>query len=358
MKALGRPAKVSGPIGEIPTEEEALITLVNKKVVEKTLEQYRGRAAQVGRYAYQLRQEVEEQEDQEQLLAPMRKGQFILYLHAALIKDMEDAEGFRSALLHMQLSGEPIKLHTDMFMAATDGSWMASDADVVAAVEGLKYKAGITPELAQKPRGAITITMARELIKWITNRHKQLNTPVRILTFGGLRGHELVLMREGELERTPEAGDWLTINANKRRNAKNAKKVKSTYKKLIIMQECIDAILEAYAAVPAGSGLPIWKYGRLSTGGWNREEMLAEFKAAQIALHWPPELNFVPHSLRHGYDQEVTSIIQAETAHPADKEKRLNDATQQCAATREIYTKENTDRITERAAKQARTEEN
>ena len=176
--ALGRPPLVKGPIGEVPSEEHAQTIMVNNKVIEQTLTQYRGRAAQVGRYAYQLRQEVEGTEEQDELLAPLRKGQFFQYLHACLVKKVADGEAFRCALLHLQLSGEPIRLHMDLFMPATDGTWLASDLDVVAAVEGLGYKAGIVPINAQKPRGAITISMAKGLITWVTHKPPQLNRPV------------------------------------------------------------------------------------------------------------------------------------------------------------------------------------
>lgn len=355
-KNKGRPPKVAfNGLEALPSHQQAQQVLVDLAVKGETVSQYRSRATQVARYTYQCRVAAGEANPLER---PLEKKDFFLYLHAACAAGMGHAEGLRSAVLHLQLSGELMHIGTSptgesMGMRATDGSWLASDPDTSKAIEGLTYKGGKTPEAAPKPRGAITREMAEKMIEWVENLHPQLAEPIRILTYCGLRCRELVSLKEGGIIRNDE-GTWLMVSGDKRRNASNCREVSGSYLKLLVMPEAIESLERAYKRV--GKGEPLWQYGRLSSGGWCRDELIQVIKRAQVELNWDPALSYVPHSLRHGAIQEMNRIVTE--SHPDDKERLriLDAATQQTAGTRTIYLKENCERINERALKSARTE--
>ncbi len=56
-----------------------------------------------------------------------------------------------------------------------------------------------------------------------------------------------------------------------------------------------------------------------------KDELNKEIKAATVALNWPPQLSFIPHSFRHGFDQAMAEMHAAGEIN----DEELDDATKQ-----------------------------
>lgn len=342
MPPKGRKPKIHGPIaGDLLEVTEAERLLLDAAVKSSTVSKYKSQALQVLRFARQIRikrdPDTGPTDDR-----PLAKDEFTLFLAEALKVGMAEAEGFRSALSHFQLIGVMIPVdieHKDTLQmrCSLRGDHWAAAACIRRQVDGCSYKGGKAPVATPAPRGAITIEMANAMIESIHHKHQQLRLPLQILTYCGLRGQELVLMRSGDLV-FENGGWWLTINCNKGRTAKTRNQQENSYKKLLVMPEGIEAVKEAQEAVPEGQ--PLWRYGRLRTGGFNRKELLQLVKEAQLELGWDPDLSFVPHSFRHGAVAAITDLVRATGGNETD----LHNATQQSSGTRARYSKSNEER--------------
>jgi len=307
---MPRPRKIARIEREPPDAKTAQQQLVDGAVKPGTLTGYRGKVKQVVDFVRGLRRPGDN--------SAITCGEFLQFAAVAQDSGLVDISGFRSAMLHLQLSGE------DAGLPLSDGSWRADDALVCKAAKGATYRAGKKSHNAPPPRGAITAEMVAQLIRHVCNTHPQLRLPLTIMFFAALRPGELVLLHSGDL-----SGDELLIRSNKRRKASNREP--PTYSKRLACVEAIEALQQASAAVKVGD--PLWTYGRLTKGGWCRDDLCKVIKAARQTLGWPEGLTFVPHSLRHGGTSEIV-----ERSDPQD----LPRTTQMSRSTRARYTKPNT----------------
>ena len=340
MKRQGRPAKVALLLGEGPLhiedEKTARRLLIDKAVIPATVAGYRSNARQVVRLVKKIRVTS-------LALGPITKGEFFQFLLLANKAKMASGESFRSALLHFQCSGELIEE-----MSCGLDRW-AADADVVKAAEGMSYNGGAPKE--SKPRGMITWEMLADLVEVVRLQYPQLVLPIKVYFTASLRSTELVLMRVGDLTIHALGGNalgalaTLMVRKNKLRNAKNHLKIAATYNKDIVVQEALEAIVEASLDDDGNmkaTGTPLWKYGRIATGGWCRGDLVKVVNATALSLGWDPELKFVPYSLRHGGVAHITATV-------GNNPALLNQATRQTEKTRRIYTRTNEARSAKKA---------
>lgn len=257
--------------------------LINGSIDSSTLGQYRSAFKQIVAFA----------KGRNPSATVVDQDCFFAFL-ISISSSQTNIERYRSALVHMQLSGEE---HDGV--SAGSVPW-GQAPHVKKACRGAKYRSGELKREASSvpPRGMVTEQMLLELLQWIRDRNPQLILPFRILFYADLRPGELVRLRRGDFvpsENNPSSG-LLLIRGDKRSKADG--KFPPTYQKEILCPEAIEALREAESAVE--SGQPLFPYGTPAKGGWNRETLSAVLKEAKNALGWNPDLHYVPHSLRHG----------------------------------------------------------
>lgn len=269
FRALGNQVRRSRPLKKGSS-------LIDKSIAESTFKQYRSSFSNIVSFALGLDPSTK----------VITKDIFLRFLEA-LQEQYTSAERFRSALLHFQVSAEELE-----GVSAGDHPW-ASDADILKAVQGFAYQGGKKKACAAAlpARGAISKEMVDQLVALLSQKYPQLRLPIIIMFYAALRPGELSRMRVGDLK-----GDQLLVRGDKRSKANNT--LSPNYVKHLVCPEALLAIQEASEGL--SDNTPLWRRGSLAKGGWNREQLSAQIKEARRTLGWDPELQFVPHSLRHG----------------------------------------------------------
>jgi hypothetical protein len=178
----------------------------------------------------------------------------------------------------------------------------------------------------------IDTDMVIELLIWCGARYPVLRTPLTILFFAALRLGELTRVHHGDYA---AATRILLVRGDKRFKASTCASREDFYEKPIVCDEAHHALVAVVLPVATGATPePVWPRGHLPRG-WSREDLSRVIQEARAALNWPPGLNYVPHSLRHGGVAEILSRVHSAAAA---------EATQMTEGTRARYAMSNAER--------------
>ena len=188
------------------------------------------------------------------------------------------AEGYRSAILHFQLSRA--------LWLSPDGCCWAADPAAVKLCRGYRYN--YKRDSGKRLRGQIDDNMFPSLLEFITLNFPKLQHPTEIAFGVGIRSHALVALLRGSYCPSTRT----LTHLSKKANANNGLPF---LEDSFVTDERSHLILtQLELRTPLGS-LYFPKHE------WSLAQWRTAMKQASIALGWPSGLKFDgPHCLRHG----------------------------------------------------------
>ncbi len=259
-------------IAKTKIEGNAVAHLCDVAITEDTLRKYTGRIVQLTEWMRFTNNTT------------MTPDLFGVYLaqRAAIAKSRGEGcgkstgEGFRSALLHFQISRS--------LWLSPDGSAWAGSAQTIKMVRGSAYGAKSS---RKRPRGTIQQEDFPAFVTWIHAYHPHLDSAVAVSYGTGLRSHALIELQDG---------DWcpythMLLYIDKTANAENGN---AFFRKMHVTCPRAIAYL-SYEQATAGPGKKFFPKEK-----WTLAQFRAAMKQAAKDLQWPDGLKFDgPHCLRH-----------------------------------------------------------
>jgi len=271
---------------------------------------------------------------------------------------------YQAALLHFQTA-------YGYGLAPGEPAWASRETNPILKkiFAGYAYKAGEAPDKSISSTAVLDLNHWKQMRDWLLGMPPSPQRATDLVLLDGLRLVILMALRQCEVRTAlcrhyDCASHRLTIVQDKRHNAETAVSARRApagaqpiRPKWIVVEEA-----RAWLAERTSRAAPddyIFDPAKFKT-----QHMAGLVKRAAAALDWPEDLKWCFHSARHGGDQEIARILEAEsvTETPNDKtvshaiaagikaaqQHLLDEALQQSASTRYRYLMSADARLTSR----------